>query len=487
MEDLKMNRQSPWLFEAPITSEATLYTNPYSNPEYYSNSEWEAERESKPPLCPGISKFTHIARTLKVLFKEDFQDFRREVERAVGRWTIFRSDGGKRIKRLIEPWIENLRSIHKSNRDAKVRPGVSIDIVVNFYYAGKRESLRVCEISILVPDVININGESQWLFEAPAPMQCSPYQPGEVAKSKTQRGFLPSKVIQHPRGLLIADFGVDWSTPNDAVKREPLLREWLRSIVQVVRANPSTKIRIIGFSDCVGKEKNNSFLRRHRARRVYQLLDQLLRSSPQWKDLRSRITTSAAPTGDYIADNSTIEGRAKNRGVLIENTRVITFDDGTEIVGRLPDTIDRIIKRGLELTQQLEHFGSRITKYQQQRIRCILSRLSQPGFDDQYLIGQDFLDYQNRVYDKPYFAKVTQWLLPESIVKTKEKRTDADIWQTLISIDQGIIGGRRLINQIFENQGAATSIRAQQLRDWVGEQENDPRSIYRCYKLQSQL
>ena len=34
-----MNRQSQWLFEAPFTSEATLYTNPYSN------REWEAEWE----------------------------------------------------------------------------------------------------------------------------------------------------------------------------------------------------------------------------------------------------------------------------------------------------------------------------------------------------------------------------------------------------------------------------------------------------------
>lgn len=40
-----MSRQSQWLFEVPVTSEATLYTTPHNNPKYYSNSEWEAEWE----------------------------------------------------------------------------------------------------------------------------------------------------------------------------------------------------------------------------------------------------------------------------------------------------------------------------------------------------------------------------------------------------------------------------------------------------------
>ena len=41
-----MNRQSQWLFEVPFVSESDRYTNPYPNPEYYSNSEWEAEWET---------------------------------------------------------------------------------------------------------------------------------------------------------------------------------------------------------------------------------------------------------------------------------------------------------------------------------------------------------------------------------------------------------------------------------------------------------
>jgi len=34
-----MNRQSQWLFEVPFVSESDRHTNPYTNPEYYSDSE----------------------------------------------------------------------------------------------------------------------------------------------------------------------------------------------------------------------------------------------------------------------------------------------------------------------------------------------------------------------------------------------------------------------------------------------------------------
>jgi outer membrane protein OmpA-like peptidoglycan-associated protein len=150
---------------------------------------------------------------------------------------------------------------------------------------------------------------------------CPPYQRGEVEKSRTQAGHLPSAVIRHPRGLLIADFGVDWRTPRATLRTHPELRAWLNELIQVVAANPSTQIRITGYSDCVGRENNNSFLRRDRAQRVLQLLRQLAGS--KWGLLGPRVKADAAPAGDYVADNGTIEGRAQNRGVLIEQTRIV--------------------------------------------------------------------------------------------------------------------------------------------------------------------
>ena len=94
---------------------------------------------------------------------------------------------------------------------------------------------------------------------APGPAAaCPPYQRGEVEKSKTQQGHLPSDFIQHPRGTLIADFAVDWRTPKSSLRRDAALRAWLATMVDVVRANPTTRIRISGYSDCVGRENNNA-------------------------------------------------------------------------------------------------------------------------------------------------------------------------------------------------------------------------------------
>src|SRR5688572_15413238 len=85
-------------------------------------------------------------------------------------------------------------------------------------------------------------------YETPRPAAaCPPYQRGEVAKSRTQQGHLPSDFIQHPRGTLIADFGVDWRTPKSGLRRDAALRAWLATMVDVVRANPTTRIRISGY------------------------------------------------------------------------------------------------------------------------------------------------------------------------------------------------------------------------------------------------
>jgi hypothetical protein len=40
-----MNKQSQWLFETPPISEGDRHINPYTNPEYYGNPEWEADWE----------------------------------------------------------------------------------------------------------------------------------------------------------------------------------------------------------------------------------------------------------------------------------------------------------------------------------------------------------------------------------------------------------------------------------------------------------
>lgn len=80
-----MNRQSQWLFESPVTSEATLYTNSYSNPEwatqwelqevnpYALEEEWE-QRSSCPDknnLAVWVSRFARYGNTVQSLPKDE--------------------------------------------------------------------------------------------------------------------------------------------------------------------------------------------------------------------------------------------------------------------------------------------------------------------------------------------------------------------------------------------------------------------------------
>src|ERR1700752_416871 len=135
---------------------------------------------------------------------------------------------------------------------------------------------------------------------------CPGYQSGEVKKSKTEPGHLSADVVEEPGRLVLGDFGVNWRHLKRTTKNDPVLRHWLKNFEN----EDSYRLRILGYSDCIGKEKNNRLLRLGRAERVYKLLG---------KKTRSRVLIKkAAPKDTYITDNTTIEGRAKNRGVVIE-------------------------------------------------------------------------------------------------------------------------------------------------------------------------
>jgi outer membrane protein OmpA-like peptidoglycan-associated protein len=141
---------------------------------------------------------------------------------------------------------------------------------------------------------------------AAAVAACPGYQSGEVKKSKTEAGHLSADVVEEPERLLIGDFGVNWRHLKRATKNDPLLRQWL----QKFENEDSYRLRILGYSDCIGKEKNNRLLRLGRAERVYKLLGHKTRSRV--------VTKRAAPKNTYITGNTTAEERATNRGVVIE-------------------------------------------------------------------------------------------------------------------------------------------------------------------------
>jgi outer membrane protein OmpA-like peptidoglycan-associated protein len=139
-----------------------------------------------------------------------------------------------------------------------------------------------------------------------------PYQANEIATSRTEVGHLAQDVAMVPPGaaicqyLFIVDFGVDWRHLKTTAKLDPLL------VLQLHRfeTDKSLQFQIVGYSDCVGAERNNLFLRTGRARNVFHLLG---------PGARSRVfAVKAAPFHDYLYDNATVAGRAGNRAVVIE-------------------------------------------------------------------------------------------------------------------------------------------------------------------------
>jgi hypothetical protein len=147
---------------------------------------------------------------------------------------------------------------------------------------------------------------------------CVLYAPQEISISRTAAGHLTPDVVLVQPGmalpntviscgyLIIRDFGVDWRHVKRAARNEQLFEDWLNRF----ETDKSLFLRIVGYSDCVGVERNNFLLRRGRARNVFKLLG---------TSARSRVmAVITAPPQTYLTNNSTIAARANNRSVVIE-------------------------------------------------------------------------------------------------------------------------------------------------------------------------
>jgi len=150
---------------------------------------------------------------------------------------------------------------------------------------------------------------------------CPNYEKGEVETSHTQKGHLnsnvffptPMSLISRQGDLIIADFGVDWGSVKESAKSDPIWQQWRSAFEN----NPEYSLEIIGYSDCTGVEKRNDYLRKRRAKKVFQLLD----------NARARVTSySAAPENEYLIDNASSYGRAVNRGVAIHFSRTFSYE-----------------------------------------------------------------------------------------------------------------------------------------------------------------
>jgi hypothetical protein len=87
-------------------------------------------------------------RGLPVKFRTNFNQFRLEVARGIGRWTIFRSDQGRRALKHATDNDKVLKDIHKDLLNLGVSDGTSVSIIADFIYAGQGSSRRVTHVRI---------------------------------------------------------------------------------------------------------------------------------------------------------------------------------------------------------------------------------------------------------------------------------------------------------------------------------------------------
>jgi len=142
---------------------------------------------------------------------------------------------------------------------------------------------------------------------------CPTREHHEVETSHSNAGFLSPDVTVGSGRLHIADFGIDWRHVKPTTRSDPLLVSWLNTF----ETDDSYRLRIIGFSDCFGPSGINIGLRQHRAENVERLLGPRARARVTFRGMQA--------LGQYVHPNNSVQNRARNRSVVIEFSRDLTF------------------------------------------------------------------------------------------------------------------------------------------------------------------
>jgi hypothetical protein len=175
--------------------------------------------------------------------------------------------------------------------------------------AGQYDPGSLAGFHLLAHEVAHAVGGGDQVRRQPAvddPAPATRYETGEVTRSFTEAGHLdPHVLVVAPGMLLVADFGVDWRHVKGSARTDPTLTEWLARF----EADDSYRMEVVGYSDSVGTEGGNSWLRQGRAASVEALFG---------PSARKRITfRGAMALGQYVNTNDTPALRARNRGVVI--------------------------------------------------------------------------------------------------------------------------------------------------------------------------
>lgn len=118
------------------------------------------------------------------------------------------------------------------------------------------------------------------------------------------------QVVQTQDNQLKLDIPSDISFATGSAALNPTLLPVLDRFAQTLRENPGTTVRIIGHTDSTGSNAINEPLSVNRAASVRSYLESRGVAA-------GRISIDGRGSREPIADNSTAEGRAKNRRVEI--------------------------------------------------------------------------------------------------------------------------------------------------------------------------
>ncbi|MGB6268998.1 MAG: OmpA family protein [Olleya sp.] len=123
---------------------------------------------------------------------------------------------------------------------------------------------------------------------------------------------IPGAVVERVDDAIVVTFdetsGVYFDTAKYNINTAS--QETLNKLINIFREYPDTSILVVGHTDSVGSEESNMTLSKNRANAVTNYFTQ--------KGLNpSRLTTNWFGESQPINDNSTAEGRAKNRRVNI--------------------------------------------------------------------------------------------------------------------------------------------------------------------------
>lgn len=105
-------------------------------------------------------------------------------------------------------------------------------------------------------------------------------------------------------------YGIYFDFNSDAIR--PQSTRVLQQIAGILERNPDWKLSVGGHTDSIGDDKFNQNLSQRRAEAVKNALVKQYKISPD------RLSTSGFGSSRPIADNSTIEGRARNRRVELQ-------------------------------------------------------------------------------------------------------------------------------------------------------------------------